>query len=66
MKLTKVEHIYTIEGTDKDARDFAYEKRHQYEWTQVVSTPYDHRIICLVNYDDMDRPVEQIEHTLPE
>lgn len=57
MKLTKREHIYTIEGTEQDARQFANDKRHTYECVQVVSTPYDHRILCLVNYDEMEKRI---------
>lgn len=46
MKLTKTEHIYTIEGTDEEVRDFKQSMLEKYNDVQYYNTPYDSRVVC--------------------
>ena len=46
MTITKIEHVYTVEGTEKEVRDFAQEKRAHYNEVNVYPTPYNSTVVC--------------------
>jgi len=46
MEIISIEHVYTVEGTEKEAREYRDELQPKYETVTMYSTPYDHRIVA--------------------
>lgn len=46
MEIKEIEHVYTITGTEQEARDLQRELNVKLNEVTIYSTPFDHRIVC--------------------
>jgi hypothetical protein len=51
MKIKTIEHIYTIDGTESEVREYKRELQEKYETVDVYPTPFDHLIVCVAQSD---------------
>lgn len=46
MRITSIEHVYNVDGTEKEVREYASELRQKYKEVSVYPTPFNDRIVC--------------------
>lgn len=46
MRIKTTEHVYTIDGTEQEVREFKARMYEKYEQVDVYPTPFDDRVVC--------------------
>lgn len=48
MKVVLIQHVYTVEGTDREISDYKNDLYQTYDKIDVIPTPFDKRLVCTV------------------